>query len=137
MIYTKLATAFIIGSSWIIFIYFFRVVHRYKRTSVFKEGNCVEQWFGMEPYDLYTQYAPLYLGIMSAIAMSIHLYSKLSVHQSYSLVGLISPVLVSITITVCDLYTFTPGRLYEQYFYLLISHLIIFNVMSTIYTLIQ
>lgn len=133
----SILTAFLIGSSWPIFIIFFRAVYRYKLKRAFNPDNCIPRLFQMEPYDWYTQHAPLYLGLMSALAIIIHHFFNLSIIVSYSLIGIISSILVSTAITLCRFYNFAPNRLQWQYFYLLMYHFITFNVIALLYSLIR
>ena len=73
--------------------------------------------------------APLYFGIMSMLAICLHLFFGMSITQSFIIIGIISPLIISILVTTCKLYTFSQERLYKQYVNLFIYHFLIFNVL--------
>ena len=120
----QLLTAFIVGSSWISFALFFLGFHTYK--GKFKKNNCLNKY--IEPYYFYTLFAPVYMGIMSVIAVYIHQHYNMSIEKSFIIISLVSPVIVSVAITMCDIYNFNQLRLIEQYARLIIYHSILFNL---------
>ena len=125
-------TAFIVGSSWPAFVTFFYGFHYYDKK--FNKDNCVEKILDIDPYYFYTIVAPLYMGIMSAIAIGLHKYFDISVRTAFLIISLISAVIVAISITVCDIYNFSQSRLTEQYVRLIIYHLLLYNlVIATLY----
>ncbi len=133
----SILTAFLIGSSWLIFIVFFRAVYQYKQHNAFRPNNCIPRLFQMEPYDWYTQTAPLYFGLMSILAILIHTFFGISVTTSYILMFIISVISISTAITFCQLYRFTPDRLIWQYFFILVYHFVAFNMMAFFYNIIR
>lgn len=118
--------AFITGSSLPAFALFF--IGFYGNKKYISTQNCVTKMFNIEPYTFYTIAAPLYLGVMSMLAVLLNRWYKFSIRESFFVVSLISPMIVSFLITYCDIYTFSPGRLTEQYFRLLIYHSVIYNL---------
>ena len=132
--YKKIFTAFISGASWPAFVLFFNGFHSYVDTGILKPNKCINNLSYMNPYYLYTIVAPFYLGIMSAIAVGLHLSLKWSLSFSFALISIISAILISIIITICDIYNFTTERLHRQYLYLIIYHFIIYNlIIANIY----
>ena len=122
----KVATAFIIGSSWVSFVYWFIGFHSY--SGKFNKDNCIMGWLNEDPYYIYTIGAPLYIGLMSAFAVILSMQSKLSIRTAFFIIGIISPIRVSIVITRCNIYNFTSGRYKEQYARLLFYHFLLYNV---------
>lgn len=113
-----LVAAFIIGSSLPAFASFFMGFNSLNESSI-NPNNC----FGSDDmYYGYTIVAPLYIGSMSAIAAYINNKYDLSVRESFAIISVISVLLVSIMITLCDVYDFSDRRLWVQYFYLLLFH---------------
>ena len=125
--YKNILIAFLIGSSWISIIAWFIGFHGY--VGKFNENNCIKNMFETDPYFVYTIIAPLYIGCMSALAILISIYTELSVRQSFIIIGLISPIFVSIAIKKCNIYDFTDTRYVEQYFRLICYHFMLYNVL--------
>ncbi len=126
--------AFIAGSSWPAFVLFFQGFYSYQ--DQINPNHCFNQT--VDPYYFYTIFTPVYMGMMSIVAIILHLYFGLSIDMAYLAVGIVSAILVSIFITVCRIYTFTPFRLFEQYIRLLIFHVFNFNIIiATIYKFLQ
>ena len=122
----KALKAFLVGSSFPAFILFFIGFHAY--SGKFRRKNCINQWFSMEPYFFYTLIAPLYMGSMSVLAVLLAKYAKISVRASFFAVSIVSFLIVSAAITVCDIYQFSKKRLREQYVRLLGYHIFLYNV---------
>lgn len=118
--------AFIIGSSWMTFVLLFYGFYGYQ--GKFNPNNCIENILNIEPYYFYTLFAPLYIGLMSALAIILHLYYHIPIRQSYFMIGIISAICISITITYCDVYQFTRERLFQQYLRLQIYHYLIYSI---------
>ena len=133
----QVALAFIIGSSWVSVALWFKWFQEYKRNGKFATDNCVKALFDMELYYFYTLFAPIYIGFMCSCAILIHLYFKYSVRQSFFIISLISPVLVYLAITICNVYSWTQDRYHEQLLRLFIYHSILYNVINaTMYEMI-
>ena len=122
----QILKGFLVGASWPAFILFFRGFQSYQ--GKFNKHNCIKQQYGIEPYAFYSQIAPLYLGTMTAIAIAISKYFQISLDWSFLLVGVLSSMIVSFSITQCQVYNFTPSRLREQYLRLLLYHFVTYNV---------
>jgi len=118
--------AFLIGSSFPAFVFFFIGFHTY--TNKFNKKNCVAAWFNMEPYYFYTLVAPVYMGLMSVVAILLSKHTKLSVRMSFFVISIISSLIVSAAITVCQIYRFSKHRLREQYVRLLGYHMLLYNI---------
>lgn len=123
----KSLLAFVIGSSWLSFIVLFIGFFGLPENRIRKD-NCLTECFGINPKLGYGILAPLYLGIMSAIAIKIKDKYRLTVRKSFFIIGVISAIIVSVLITVCRMYPFTTSRLIEQYFRLQIYHFFIYSV---------
>ncbi len=117
----SLTKAFISGSSFPAFILFF--IGFWGHRKLFNPQSCI----GPNVYYLYTLGAPLYLGLMSVLALILHRVIGISLTLSFFLIGILSALLISVAITVCRTYQFTPSRLIEQYFRLQIYHFITFS----------
>lgn len=118
--------AFLIGSSFPAFFLFFIGFHSY--TNKFNKNNCIAAWFKMEPYYFYTLVAPVYMGTMSMLAILLCKYAKIAVRTSFFIVSIVSTLLVSTAITMCDVYRFSKTRLKEQYIRLLGYHFFLYNI---------
>ena len=92
----------------------------------------------MDPYFVYSFFAPLYFGTMSVCAILLSKYLNINFRYGYFIVSLISPILVSLFIKIYNVYTFDKKRWLQQYFYLLIYHMINYNlIISNVYNLIN
>jgi hypothetical protein len=129
---TNYLKAFIVGSSLPAFALFF--IGFYGNKKYISTENCVTKTLDIEPYIFYTIGAPLYMGLMSMLAVLISQQYKLSIQKSFFIVSLLSPIIVSFLITYCDIYTFSPHRLKQQYLRLFVYHFMLYNlVIFTIY----
>lgn len=124
----QLLSAFVVGSSWLIFVTFFRIFYRYEENQKFSANNCIQRIFNVTPYYFYTLVAPFYFGVMSIFGVILKKYLDISIYSAFVLVALLSSLVISIAITRCDLYTFSPVRLREQYFSVLQIHSFFFVV---------
>ena len=88
--------AFIIGSSWLSVVLWFKWFQDYKNDDKFDENNCVKKILNLDLYYFYTIFAPVYIGFMCSCAVLINIYFKYSIRKSFFIISLISPVLVYI-----------------------------------------
>lgn len=124
--------AFIIGSSWISSISFFIGFHGIQ--SQVNKNNCAEKIFGINTYYTYTVLAPLYIGLMSAFAIWFSKKYEISTRKCFLIIGIISAIIVSIIITICNIYNWSTQRYMLQYAKLQIYHFIIYSVViATLY----
>jgi len=123
---TDYLKAFIVGSSLPAFALFF--IGFYGNKKYISTQNCVTKTLDIEPYIFYTIGAPLYMGLMSMLAIMISQQYKISTRQSFFVVSLLSPIIVSFLITYCDIYNFSPHRLTEQYLRLFVYHSMLYNL---------
>jgi len=129
---TDYLKAFIVGSSLPAFALFF--IGFYGNKKYISAQNCVTKTLDIEPYIFYTVGAPLYMGLMSMLAVLISEQYRISIQQSFFIVSLLSPIIVSFLVTYCDIYTFSPRRLKEQYLRLFVYHFMLYNlIIFTIY----
>ena len=131
--YKNILTGFIIGSSFPVFLLFFLGFARLKK--YIDKENCFYNIFGdnMDIYFVYTIIAPLYLGIMSACAVAIHEFTKLPIIYSFLITHIASALFISILITKCDIYEYNFKKLNQQYFNIIISHIIAYSIVVIIY----
>lgn len=81
-----------------------------------------------DPYYLYTLVAPMYFGTMSVLTLLVSNMLKINLRLCFIITSIISTINVSLFIKVNDVYTFDKKRWLLQYFYLLIYHMFIYNV---------
>jgi hypothetical protein len=113
--------AFVIGSSFLVFLPYFFVVSRYKKSD-----------FNYN-YTSYTFLAPVVLGLMNVASLIIANQFNLSKRYRYLLVSILAPTLVMITVTVFKVYNYTfHGKisycvqLYLLYF--IVWNFVVFNL---------
>jgi hypothetical protein len=123
---------FLIGSSWSIFTFYFRTVNEYIKNNKVNKNNCLDS----NPYYIYSQYAPLYFGLMSILLIYIKNKFNLSFINSILLIGIVSSIIISFGITYCNFYTFSKQRLHEQYIRLLIAHTLTYTFIFLLYLII-
>jgi hypothetical protein len=123
---TDYLKAFIVGSSLPAFALFF--IGFYGNKKYISAQNCVTKMLGIEPYIFYTIGAPLYMGVMSMLAVLIGRQYRIPTRQAFFAVSLLSPIIVSFLITYCDIYNFSPYRLKEQYLRLFVYHSMLYNL---------
>lgn len=124
-----LTKAFISGSSLPAFITFF-IGFWGKRRLVNQQSSCV----GPNVYHLYTLAAPLYIGLMSVLALILHHATDLSLAVSFFLIGILSASISSVIITKCRGYNFTPNQLSKHYIRLQLLHFLTYSgIILTIY----
>lgn len=124
----ELFSGFVVGASFLSFILFFIGFGDYKIKGGYNKDSCIYRLLNKDPYMIYTILAPLYMGVMSMLAVALSIYTRLSLRMGYLIISLISTILVSITITICDVYNFSTDRYREQYLRLLFYHLFLYNV---------
>lgn len=122
----QMSKAFIIGSSIIAIIMMYIGFFGYQ--GKLNPNNCLEKNFNVNPFMTYAIVAPIYLGVMSSIAIFIKNKFNISTRKSFLIIGVISALIVSIAITVCHVYPFSRKRLVEQYLRLQIYHFFIYSV---------
>ena len=76
-----LVIAFIVGASLPAFALFF--IGFYSSRNNYNKENCLVNIFGTEPYYAYTLIAPLYIGLMSAIAVYISKRFEISIRKAF------------------------------------------------------
>ena len=118
--------AFVTGSSWLAIILFFIGFSQYK--GKLNPNNCLQQLLQSDPIMVYPLIAPLYLGLMSAIAIFIRNRYGITTRKAFFIIGIISALIVSIIITVCKIYPFSKTRLFEQYVRLQIYHFVVYSI---------
>ena len=116
--------AFVIGSSYAVFISFFIGV-----------GYLAEK----KKYDYYqyTLIAPLYLGLMNVIGLRLSERFGWSVNRRFLFTGLMSGIIVANFATITKAYNFTQEEWLQYYFILITQHVISFAViirLLTVYT---
>lgn len=108
--------AFVIGSSWPIFVLYFYAVANYDdiRNYSFKD---------------YVLIAPLFLGLLNVFGLFLSHKYNLSRNQRFLLTGLIGATCVALFITFTHAYNFeTKKRWIEQYISLYILYIFVFVI---------
>ena len=109
--------SFIIGSSWLVFIWYFMAVAGYD------EGMMN---YG---YKTYSMIAPLALGLLNVFGLYLARRFDLTSLQRFILTGLIGATIVSIFITYFKIYNFpTRDRWIQQYIALFIVYIFVFAI---------
>ena len=109
--------AFIIGSSWPVFISFFYTVSKYPTTM--KKFS----------YDHYTFVAPLFLGFLNAFGLFLAKRYNWTRMQRFLITSIIGATWVALIITLFKVYNFsTINRWIWQYFSLYVAYLFIFGI---------
>src|SRR5690349_11423528 len=109
--------AFIIGSSWPTFILYFYAVSNYSET---------ERKYS---YRDYTFVAPLFLGLLNMFGLYLANKFNLSRGQRFILSGLVGAMMVSIIITLFNVYNYdSVNRWVQQYISLFIVYLVVFGI---------
>jgi hypothetical protein len=124
-----LLKAFIIGSCWFSFVIFF--LGFYGMQSGVNKNNCSSFLYG-NTYMLYTVMAPLYIGLMSSLAIAMRNYLKISTREAFVVTGIISATIVYVFISLCSVYKADPGDF--KYLRLLIYHFFLYSgIIATLY----
>lgn len=130
-------TAFIVGSSIPASFIFFIGFHSLQDS--INPVNCIDTYLeNNDMYYLYTLLAPVYIGVMSAIAVYISNRFNLTTYQAFTIIALISATLVSFLITFCKIYDWTSEEYANQYFMLFFYHAVLYIIIiATIYQYIR
>lgn len=108
--------SFIIGSSWIVFIFFFVPVSQFGDIKNFD-------------YKRYTFIAPLFLGLLNTFGLFLQKNYNLNDFKRFLYTGLIGAILVSIVITLFKAYNFsTTERWIRQYINLQLIYFFTFSI---------
>jgi magnesium-transporting ATPase (P-type) len=108
--------AFVIGSSWLVFVLFFYAVEQLSDVRTYSFKN-------------YAFEAPLFLGLLNVFGLFISKQFDLSRTTRFLLTGIIGAIIIAITITVTDAYNFkTNQRWLEQYFLIFLWYIFAFFV---------
>jgi hypothetical protein len=109
--------AFVIGSSYPVFVLYFNAVSKYDESKM------------KYTYRDYTMFAPFALGILNAFGLYFANIYSLSRADRFFLTGLIGSLITAIFITVFKIYDFeSTERWFQQYFYLIITYIFVFCV---------
>jgi len=107
--------AFVIGSSFLVFLPYFFAVSRFKKS-----------YFNYN-YTSYTFLAPIVLGLMNVVSLFIANQFNLSKRNRYLLISILAPTLVMITVTVFNIYNYTFQRRISHYIQLYLLYFIVWN----------
>jgi hypothetical protein len=107
--------AFVIGSSFLVFLPYFFVVSRFKKS-----------YFNYN-YKFYTFLAPIFLGLMNVVSLFIANQFNLSKKNRYLLISILAPTLVMITVTFFNVYNYTFQRRISHYIQLYLLYFIVWN----------
>jgi hypothetical protein len=112
--------AFVIGSSYPVFIPFFYAVSQYDE-SMINYG-----------YKSYTLIAPLFLGTLNVVGLYLANTYGLSRMKRFGLTGTLGALTVATTITVFKAYNFSTARWIQQYVSLIIVYIFVFCVIVNV-----
>jgi len=111
----KYLRSFVIGSSFPVFVIWFLSYMKAENSTV--------------TYATYTILNPLYFGLMNMLALWLRLAYKISLRQSYIIIGLLSAFIISSLTTFFNWYGFSKTEQYLKYYLgIIISHLLTFNI---------
>lgn len=108
--------AFVIGSSFLVFIPYFYVVYNFKK----KHFNF--------NYEKYTFLAPPALGVMNVISFFIAKQFELSKQLQYLLTSLIAPTIVLMVVIYFKVYNYTQHEWKLHIIKLYLLYMFVFNV---------
>lgn len=113
--------AFVIGSSWLIFLPYFFVVSRFKK-----------EHFNFS-YTPYTFLAPVSLGLMNVISLFIAKHFNLSRRNRFLLISILAPTFVLASVIYFKVYNYTQEdwiiHIVSIYlFYFIVWNLIAYNL---------
>jgi hypothetical protein len=108
--------AFVIGSSFLVFIPFFFIVLQFNP----KKMNY--------QYSSYTFIAPFVLGLFNVFSLFIARLFHLSRRFRYLLISLLAPTVVVCTILFMKLYNFTKTEWYSYIWKLYLFYFVLFNI---------
>ena len=105
--------AFLVGSSWPVFISFFLVVARIEKKYT---------------YETYTVFAPLVFGLFNVFSLFLAKRFKLSLRTRFVLIGLLAPVVVFAFTFLTGSYSKTSSEWLLYAVYLFVQYFLVFNV---------
>lgn len=108
--------AFVIGSSYVVFLPFFFAVSTFKREKF--NGN----------YKTYTFFAPPTLGIMNVISLYVSKLFNLSTELRFLITSLLAPTIVLCCVIYFHVYNYTKQEWILHIFMLYLVYFIVFNV---------
>ena len=114
-------SAFVIGSSYAVFLQFFI------GAGFIVKGRNYD-------YPSYTLVAPLYLGLMNMLGLYLSEKCGWSLNKRFLLTGLLSGVIVSNFSTMTNAYTFTESEWMQYYMILISQHIFSFAVIVNLLT---
>ncbi len=113
--------AFILGSSWAVFVLFFLAVMKLTNKNY--------------TYEFYTVVAPVYLGLMNVLSLYLAEKYNLTLRQRFLLIGILSPLIVIMIAKIGNVYNYTTTEWLGYYCYIILKHMFIFNVIVYYLTL--
>lgn len=118
--------AFLSGANFLVSILYYIGFNSLKKQYKLKN---MKKIFSIDPYFFYTLIQPLYMGLMSILAvLLLHNMLKINIRISYLIISIISFTLVSIFIRYFDIYKWTENRYIRQYIILFLLHSFIYNI---------
>ena len=105
--------AFIIGSSWPVFISFFLVVGRMEKNY---------------SYETYTLLAPFMIGLFNVLSLVLAKHFKLSTRNRFILIGVLAPLIVFCISYTTGSYTNTTPEWLSYFALLFLQYFLVFNV---------
>lgn len=111
----KYLRAFVIGSSWVVFLPYFYFV-----------SNFDPQQFNFD-YKLYTYFAPAFLGIMNLISLLLANKFNISTKNRFLYTSIIAPTLVLFTVISFNIYNYTLYDWFHHTINLYLLYFIVFN----------
>jgi len=117
--------AFIVGSS--VPVTFFFVQGFFDVEKHLNKDHCAKD-IAPDLTRLYPGLAPLYFGFMTMLIVFISKRFKFNLQLTFLVMSILSAIIVSTTITACKVYTYPKQRYIEQYFRLVIYHMIAYNL---------
>lgn len=121
--FTNILKAFVIGSSWFVFVPFFIVVSGYHKKKTINFS-----------YYCYSLLAPLWFGIWSAIAALISTKMRINPTVTFLGVSIISPLIIASLITIFPIYDWNTKNQLKHNISLFMFHFLTFNAfIATLY----
>ena len=111
----KYLRAFVIGSSFLVFLPFFYSVYGFKKEN-----------FNFS-YDVYTFLAPPVLGLMNVVSLLLANKFNISKKERFLLASLIAPTIVLMTIITFNIYNYSLKEWISHVVQLYLLYFIIFN----------
>ena len=111
----KYLKQFVIGSSYIIFAPFYYAVENSQPKKTYSYYN-------------YTLVAPVWFGIWNIVSLKLAEYLKLTMHQRFLLVSILSSLSIMAIATYLKSYNFTKEEWRKYYLYIFIKYMLVWNV---------